>query len=148
MITSACAVVGVWLLCVAAGVAVLWQAGSRLDRLRRDQEKWGPLAMEVRDMRRRVALIQRYTDRTYSVLECFREICLLKPDGLDLKSFEYRKGRFVKLQGQAPNVDLVYQFKKNLDDSELLAGGSLMGPRDYRGKQNFDITIPLPGGEG
>jgi hypothetical protein len=147
MITGVCAVVGLWLLCVAAGAAVMWQANNRLDQLERDKEKWSPLAMEVRDMRRRVSLIQRYTDRTYSALECFREICLLQPVGIDLKSFAYVKSRHVKLQGQAPSVDLVYEFRTNLDDSELLSGGSLNGPRNVRGKQVFDITIPLPGGE-
>jgi hypothetical protein len=84
-----------------------------------------------------------------SALECLREISVVQPKGIDLTSFTYRKGDAVKIAGEALNSDLVYQFSKKLDGSNLFQDVQLKAVNEdrRRGKTVFDVDIKLRGGE-
>ena len=122
-----------------------WQ-GRRLAFLQAEQARWRAPALEVRDLRRRVFMIRRYQDRTYSALECLREISRVQPGGIDLSSFNYRKGEEVRISAAATAVELVYEFKNALDESALFGEASLQGPRTDRrkGREVFDVVLALP----
>jgi len=122
-----------------------WLLGKLEDR----KAEWDKPAEAVREMARRVRMINKYTQRTHSAIECLREVSVLLPTGLELTSFSYKKTESLKVSGKAGVVSQVYEFKKTLDKSRLFKDVSLEGPRfDRRSRrQIFDIEIKLPGGE-
>jgi hypothetical protein len=137
-----------WLLGVAGVMGGLSYQKLRLAALQADEKRLQGPALDVREMRRRVAMINRYTDRTHSSLECLREISAQMPDGIDLSSFTYHKGEGIKISGVAAAVNQVYDFKKNLDASPLFRrGATLKGVSEIPGgRQRFDMDLRLPGG--
>lgn len=140
--------VAVWLLGIGAlmGAVAFEQHGLR--RLQEEKARWVPRAMQVRQMRRRVNTIRRYMDTSYSALECLREISSLLPGGVELTSFNYRKGEYVRLTGEAPQVNAIYDFKNRIDRADMFGESTLVGPRrDPRKRvETFEINIQLPGG--
>jgi hypothetical protein len=135
---------GIWL----AGIFIM-AGGMMLERfmLNRVKAQRAGLAKEVnevKEMRSRVNTILRYMDRSYSSLECLREIVVLKPDGVDLLSFSYRKGESVRIAGEAAGVNQVYDFKKQIDSSKLFKGSVLQGPKRVKDKETFELECKLP----
>jgi Tfp pilus assembly protein PilN len=142
---------------LSVGVAALWvlAAGglfgglqfqrSRVDALNTRLAGLEPEVKAVRAVRDRVLALQQHIDRTYSALECLREVSDLLPPGIELRTSVYRKARNVELQGLAESVALVYDFKKELDDSELFErvemGRTVKTPD---GREMFKITAHLP----
>jgi Tfp pilus assembly protein PilN len=150
LLTAVLAAGGIWVLGALLVWGGLFFAGRRLERLKSEQVSWQARGREVRDVRRRVHVIQRYMDTSHSALECLRELSVFIPDGVDLTSFSYRKGEEVKISGEAMTVADIYKFKSQLDQSKLFAGAVLNGPRRdaRRGKELFDVDVRLSGGGG
>ncbi len=104
-------------------------------------------ADQVRATQARVLALEQYLNRQYSALEALREVSDLLPPGIDLRSFVYRKGKTVEMAGEASAVTLVFDFKKEMDESEFFRGVDL--PRTQRtsgGRESFRMTAKLPGG--
>lgn len=138
------AALGVWLafvLVIACGMA--WER-HRIAGIEAEKTRYSKQIKEVKDMRDRVNTIMRYMDRRHSALECLREIIILQPDGVDLASFSYRKGESLKISGDAAGVNMVYDFKKQLDASKLFSGCSLQGPKRAKDRETFEIECKLP----
>ena len=69
------------------------------------------------------------------------------PPGIELKSFSYHKGKSLELAGEAEAVNLVYDFKKELEKSDLFTTTELHRiVKGSGGKEVFRITATLPGG--
>ncbi|MFC1452861.1 pilus assembly protein PilM [Verrucomicrobiota bacterium] len=148
MVAAAALVVGFWALAVGGGWGALYYQQAKLTALEERREGLRDPALEVRGMRRRVFMIQRYMDRDDSALECLREVCTRQPEGVDLSMFEYRKGEVVTVRGEADDAAAVYAFKDGMDKVELFRETTLDGPsRDRKGKENFTIQMQLPEGE-
>ena len=98
-------------------------------------------------MRRRVAMIEPYTDKADSALECLREVSRAKPDGIDITSFAYRKGDGVKLTGDADSSGLVIDFNRQLSLSQLFSEVISGAQTVSKGKYRFQLDLKLPGGE-
>jgi len=114
-------------------------------KLEEDEVRWMEPANEVRRLRLQVDMIERYTDRTHSALECLREISALQPQGLDLTSFTYRKGEGLDLDGEADSGPLVNEFNEKLNQSKLFADvkpGTRTLTRKGRHRFGFDISFP------
>lgn len=141
-------VLGVWAVLAGGFAGGFALEAYQVRALTQKKEALGLQAAEVRQMRQRVQLIQRYTNQTYSALECLRELCTQWTPGVEMSSFSYRKGESVKMSGSAGSVDQVYDFKRKLDTSALFTGAELQGPRQSRDKrQDFDLTLVLPADE-
>ncbi|MDD4872917.1 MAG: pilus assembly protein PilM [Kiritimatiellae bacterium] len=151
MLITAGVLAGIWALSVILFVGGLFYQQKKLASLKSEFEVTQKPAKEVMDMRRRVNIIRRYSDRTYSSLECLREIVSIQPEGVDLNSYEYKRSSgpaTVTINGQAATVAMVYEFKNSLDASKLFMKGTIKGPFDQKGKQAFQIDMKLPiGGE-
>jgi hypothetical protein len=149
MLGGLAAVAGVWLLCVI-GLVVLfgWRKG-RISRLQARRTTWEAPAMEVRELRRRVRMIDRYTDLSHSALECLREISGIQPAGVDLVSFTYTKSDSIRIEGQAGERSLIYGFKEALDASGLFPEVELGTQIQDRRRRTwkFDMVLKLPSGE-
>lgn len=139
-------VVGVWLLCVVSLLGLFTWRKRAVSRLAAERERWEQPAMEVRELRRRVRTIDRYTDTSHSSLECLREISSIQPAGVDLVSFTYTKGDAIRILGQAGERSSIYPFKDALDSSgffPLVELGSQTQDRRRR-HWNFDMVLQLP----
>jgi hypothetical protein len=143
----AAAVAALWVVTIAGFTGGLYVQKFRLQRL---QAKLGALekpAAEVREMQRRVRMVERYLSRQDSALEVMRELSALQPPGVNLSAFSYRKDEGVKISGEADAVTIIYDFKTALDASKQFRGVAIQGPRaDRSGKQLFDMDIKLAGG--
>jgi len=145
MIIAALAVLSVWVLVVAGGLGWLKFEGIRLNKLKKVDTEWLDPANKVRQLRLQVSMIERYTDHTYSALECLREISGMQPEGVDLSSFTYRKGEGVGIDGEADSGSLVNQFNEALNKSALFVNvkpGTRTRTKQGRHRFSFDITFP------
>ncbi len=144
-------IIGAWALSIIIFLGGLFYQQNKLEVLQAEFEITQKPAKEVMDMRRRVNIVKRYSDRTYSVLECLREVVGILPEGIDLTSFEYKRASgppTVTINALATAVDSVYEFKNGLDGSKLFLKGTLKGPITQKDKQAFQIDMKLPvGGE-
>lgn len=147
IIGASVAVACVWLLAMGVLFGGLRLERSRLAGLETDLAALSQPADKVRAVRERTLSLEQYMDRKRSALECLREISDLLPPGIELKSMIYRKAKNVEISGEADSVSLIYDFKKEMERSELFAATDLpriMQMRD--GKQSFKITAVFPGG--
>lgn len=147
LLLIALGLLGMWALVVAIFMGGFMLEKAMLNRRTREMKELKGPADEVREMRRRVNSIQRYTDKSHSVLECLRETSRLQTFGIELTQVSYRKGEAIVLSGEASEASQVYDFKNKLDTSTLFTKGNLKGPQKVRGKETFEIELTLPGGE-
>ena len=138
-----------WIITVGSLFGTIIYHNYRLDSLKGKLESWKNSSMQVRSMRRRVFMIERYQDQKSSSLECLRVVSMVQPKGVDLTVFDYKKGKRLKVVGQAIDVGVVYDFKNALDMNELFESSDLVGPRrdSKKNREIFDIVLAFPGGE-
>jgi hypothetical protein len=152
LLRVALGIVLVWLAAVAGVCGYVVFERTQLARVSAKRETWRQPALDVRAMRKRVAVIKRYMDHTYSVLECMRAVVSNQPQGVDLTSFTYKKGEAVRVSGEGANVDVVYAFKTALDGSEIFRRGesTLNGPHfdARRNRYTFELKLTLPSSAG
>ena len=141
------AVAAVWLASLAALFGSNLVQKARLQAVNRQLEAIKTEYGEVNELRRKVAAVNLYVDRSRSALECIREVSVKQPYGIDLSVFHYKKGDSLKVSGAARDVNLVYTFKKNMDTSKLFSSVDLDGPQKVRGKEVFELECAFPGGE-
>jgi Tfp pilus assembly protein PilN len=145
MLGSAVAVLAVWGLLVGGGLGWLAFEQARLDALNGEADRLLAPANEVRRLRLQVNMIERYTNHTYSALECLREISQVLPEGADLTSFTYRKGEGVDIGGEADSGRLVSAFNEALNRSALFSEvrpGTRTLTKKGRHRFGFDIKFP------
>ena len=101
----------------------------------------------VSDVRQRVRLIRSYMDRSQSLLEVLREVCLILPEGAELGSMTYRRADALKLAGDADQSSRVYALKDALDASGRFESTRLTGPTldGARRRYRFEIDARFKG---
>ena len=139
---------GAW----AIGMTVLFGGlqyhKQRLAGMEATLAELAPAADTARVVRERVKTLEQYIERRHSALECLREVSDLLPPGIELKSLNYRKAKTLELAGEADAVSLVFDFKKEMEKSDLFVKTDL--PRTQRnpqGREVFELIATLPGGE-
>jgi len=145
LIGSALGVVCVWLLLVGGALGWIKFEKMRLKHLEQVDAELSKPANEVRQLRLQVSMIKKYTDHTYSALECLREISSMQPEGVDLTSFTYRKGESMHIDGEADSPLLVSQFNEALNRSKLFSEvkpGTRTLTKRGRHRFSFDIRFP------
>jgi len=119
----------------------LAQAQADITRLQTEVET-------VRELRRQVESLQQYADRSYSGLECLREICVLIPAGVDITSITYNKESQVNMRGESDNDRPINDFIANLEKSEIFTSvvteNISTQVRNGRNRSMFRITMMLP----
>lgn len=104
---------------------------------------------EVKDMQARVALVRRYSDHARGALEILKAVSDRLPEGVELGSWNYKRGEGVKFSGEAMDTGSVYDLKDKLmalgteggAEDKVFADVVLTGPSATRtGKQRFDIN--------
>jgi len=145
----------VWLL----GLGAMFGAELVYDHLT-DQEKAASARhakayREVKDMRDRVKLVQRYSDHARGALEILKVFSdSLPADDMILGSFQYRRGESVRINGDAAQPTDVYAYKDALakiefeDGARLFNEVRLTGPSATRGgRHKYEIEAVFEGKE-
>ncbi len=159
------AVLGVlWLLCAITLYAKPKLEAHRVATLRKEIAAQKVAYNEVLALESRVEMIQRYQDKTYSVLEILRLFCAAKPEGMTFQNFTYRQKpsrqpnseggssssqtQILRVSGLAKNSSEVYTFKDELlkDPLQRIADVTINAVRqDTKTRdQRFDIDIIFP----
>lgn len=100
----------------------------------------------VQELRERVALIERYQDRSNSALEMLRLLCAAKAKTMTFLSVTYRQKQQLKVSGLADDTSDVYAFKEALQRDERLQEVKItrLSQDPKTRKQRFDIDIVFP----
>lgn len=137
-----------WLAAVAVLAAGLGMQKRHLAAARADLKALQEPAKVVEQLKDQVRSLERYADRTYSGLECLREISQVLPAGVDLTAFTYKKYGQVNIRGEADASDPIYDFFQALEQSQLFPEvkpeGVTQQQRAGRMKSQFKVTIVLP----
>ncbi len=107
----------------------------------------------VNEIRERINVITRYSDRTYSPLEMLREVSIAKPDDVTFTSFRFdAPRREASVEATAHSTAPAYEFSNRLKSSPLIARNTFVtGPTENRGsgQTSFTLRIEFTGaGEG
>ena len=95
---------------------------------------------EVKEMRDKVELMQKYSDHSRGVLEILKAVSDRLPAGVELNSWNFRRAEGVKFSGEADEAAEVYGLKDALIATEAFADVVLTGPSAGKGgRQRFDI---------
>jgi len=108
-----------WLVFLLMAGVVFQFRSVGMNRLRERAAALSGPAEQVQQVRRSALELESYADHSRSALECLREVSVLLPPGLDLESFNYRKGAELMLRGSGPSDEAVYRF------FDVLAGSAL-----------------------
>ena len=149
-LTAALVLLGLWI----AGIAFLYisvQSGrDRIGALQQEADTKDALALQIRDLKDRVTVLETRGDRRYSPLEILREISLILPEGLEIASFNYNKGQDVSIRGQGDNLIGVNKLLEGLEKSALFEAAEIVSPPMQRKtklgmKTTYHFKARLPG---
>ncbi len=139
----------IWLGCVTAFMFMLGLQQKDLLNIQTASVELEAEAEEAKEIGEKVKSLERYADRSRSALECLREVSLLMPQGGDLTSFTFRKGKNVAIRGESPNEGPIYDFIAALEKSDMFVeakSGDIKRKRRKSGTiTEFTVTAALPG---
>ena len=122
MMVGSAAVAAVWLVGLIGFFAWLAIQDSDLNKLRAEMEATEEPALAVKELQRRVHELSQYTNRTYSALECFREVIETMPAGVELSEITYDKSLGVRIRGESRVPNNLNLMIKGLTESTLFSG--------------------------
>ena len=108
---------------------------------------------EVKEMREKVRLVQKYSDHARGALEILKAVSDRMPEGVELNNWNFKREDGVRFSGEADDAAAVYRFKDSLlamhfgeEDEEnaekVFADVLLTGPSAGRG-----VTPVIKNGE-
>lgn len=151
LIAVAAVFLGLWVSAVSVFMVGLNRKRDAFDIAQQEASTLEQQAAEIRALQEKVKSLEQFADRTHSGLECLREVSRLLPNGVDLSSFGYKKGRSVNLRGEADREGPIFDFIAALEKSELFTDVTPQGisSKRRRGKikTEFKVTLSLPGDE-
>jgi Tfp pilus assembly protein PilN len=137
-----------WVAAAATGITMYELQKGRVAAAKAAMVQLQKPSDDVKQLQKQVHSLERYGDRTYSAIECLREICTILPPGLDLDQFTYKKYGTVNLRGEADSSDPIYDFFKALEKSKLFTQvkpeGVTSSTRNNRQRSQFKVTCVLP----
>lgn len=148
----ASSIITVWLV-VMLGFYITYKVRDvALTQVKERLEAIEPEASLALENRSKLKLLQVYTDRSDSALECLLEVTkLLPPEDIEFASYNYKKGKGVTLRGSAVQDDHVYDFFESLTESDLFVRlkDQSVNAKVIKGVRSsvFSVTLDLPGEE-
>jgi hypothetical protein len=145
------ALLSLWVSVVTVAGAVFSFRQAGLNRIRREAAQYEAPARAAQAAREEMLSLETYAERTYSALECLREITDKLPEGIEISSFIYKKGDSVRLRGLSDHTDLIYDYFQRLGASDLFDGikDQPVNTRMIKDRRvsTFSITAELPKAE-
>ena len=164
LIGCVAAAVGVWAIAVAVLVAVPLVYGALSDRQKDLCRRHARQYREVKATKEKCQLVRKYRDHSLGALEIMKAVSDgLPPEGIELNSWNYKRGESVRVSGEAESAELVFDFKDSM--AEVMLGGdgepqdgesgaeplfktvNLTGPVARGAKQRFDLECVYGGEE-
>ena len=140
---------GVWafIMAVLFGVPVVF--GFLTDHQKSLCKEHSRQYQEVRQIKEKVELVQKYSDHSRGALEIMKAVSDRLPQGIDLDSWSFRRGESLKITGLADEDTQVYKFKDQLvaaaaaeDDSDRVFKTVELGSLSSKGgRQRFPIDL-------
>lgn len=143
--TGIAAAAAVWAL--LAGYLFGWPVllDQRIKALDAEVSRLAPDEAKVDDIRTRIKIIERYSDRTFSPMEALLEVSNALPQGIELAAYRYNGvKRQIAVEGRAGMSTLVYDFMDNLKRSAIFGANKLVsGPTFNKnlGVNVFELSI-------
>ena len=139
---------GVLLWIVLAAVLYGWPLllSAKETTLANEVARLAPDEENVNEIRERIRIIERYSDRTFSPLEVLREISLSLPDGLTLTAYRFDAvRREATVEASTPNGTLpAYEFSNRLKTSKLFKSDTFVsGPTESKNGERTTFTMRL-----
>lgn len=102
---------GVWVLIMATllGVPIVYDYMTKHQKSLTKQHDRAYL--EVRDMKDKVELVNKYSNHAHGVLEIMKAISDRLPQGITLQNWSFKRDDGVRFSGEADSEQLVYSFK-------------------------------------
>ena len=126
--------------------------GSRIKARQARVDAAAPAEAAVQEVRDRIRIIDRYSDRTYSPLEVLREVSLALPENVTLARLSYDAARReASVECTALSSQPAYEMSNRLKVSPLFARNDIVaGPTENKsiGRTTFTIRLLFAGGEG
>lgn len=119
--------------------------GSRIQARQARVDAAAPAEAAVQEVRDRIRIIDRYSDRTYSPLEVLREVSLAMPEGVTLARLSYDAARReASVECSALSSQPAYEMSNRLKVSPLFARNDIVaGPTENKGTGRTTFTIRL-----
>ena len=140
---------GVWVLAMGVLFGVPFAYGFMTDHQKALSREHARRYNEVREMREKVRLVQKYSDHARGALEILKAVSDRLPEGMELGNWNFKREDGVRFAGEAADAASVYQFKDALlavqlgegeDAEKVFADVILTGPSAAKGgRQRFDI---------
>ena len=145
LILGLSAATGLWLALLATLVLGPFVTDQLIQMQKRREVAIHADYQKVFDARERVRLINRYKDRSASLLESLRTICATQPEGVDLSEMTYERGKSCKFKGEAANSQLVLDFVDQIRTNAPFTACKLNGPSAIPGspRQRFEMDAIL-----
>jgi hypothetical protein len=145
------AVLSLWLAAVAVTSAVFSIQQALYNRVRREAAKYEGPARAAQAAHEEMLSLEKYADRSHSVLECLRAVTEALPDGVEIASFTFKKEEAVSLRGSSERAESVYDFFQKLNASGIFSGvkDQPVSTRTVKDRRvsTFSITAELPKSE-
>ena len=145
------AAMAVWLAVMGVFFGVPFVYGQLTARQKEQTKRHQGAYREARDVQEKLKMVQGYSDRAHGALMMLKHFSdnLPKADGLVLKSFTYKRGESVSVQGETSSNADVYDYKDALaglreDDAEetkLFPGGVDLTPPGKSGGFKIDALL-------
>lgn len=135
---------------VLVGGLWLWSSHQKkmLVRAQAEMNSLQEQVASVRELRQQVEWLTQYSDRSYSVLECLRDVAEKLPAGVDITSFSFNKASQVNLRGECGSDGPINDFISALEKSPLYTSVVTEGiSSSSRGdviRSQFRLTMNLP----
>lgn len=118
---------------------------AQIKKLSSVSQQLEPQSGSVTDIRNRIDIIRRYSNKDFSALEVLREVSILLPKGIEISAFRFKGAeRRVQIEGRADTPTTIYTFMDNLTTSSMFGENKLIsGPTLNRqlGKNVFELTV-------
>lgn len=102
--------IGIWILVMGVlfGVPVVY--GFLTDHQKALSKEHGQLYRKVQDTKRKVELVQKYSDHSRGALEILKAVCDRLPDDVELNAWNFKRDEGVKFSGEADTANSVYEL--------------------------------------
>lgn len=142
------AVLSVWMAVVSITGTVFAVQKSSFNRIKKEAALYAAPARAAQDARAEKESLEKYADRTHSVLEGLLEVTKLLPESLELNSFDYTKGKAIHLRGSGPRTEPIYDYFQKLGASEQFQAikdeKQSMQIKQGQRQEGFSVTVLLP----
>lgn len=141
---------GVWALIMVVLFGVPLVFGFMTDRQKALCKEHSRKFQEVSRIKEKVELVQKYSDHDRGALEIMKAVSDRLPAGIDLDSWNFRRGEGLKISGLADENNSVYDFKDAIDAIECGEGDGaeklfkvvqLGNISNSRGKYKFPLDL-------